>query len=739
MMTDDELAKIFVEQGEPDETGDLLPLPSMPLLEMKPPPGESVGASIMSGETEMQETGEAPMPDPTIPDIRLGMKVQLPNGEESRVQWIDPRRQRVGVGKRKRNMQFFHFTQVKDISSAPIVRELDKDRRKDAEEQQAPPPPPARMPATLPKGLMAHQLESIEFVYQHGGRAIIADEMGLGKTASAIASFEGLTTVVCPSLLKVNWGNEITKWAPNKSFAIIDGSDPDTVDAAARRADVVIINYDILYKHIGWLMERKNHTVVADEAHYLKTLDVRWNKTTRQHEVAKNTSRRAESFYNLQKSAARLLLLTGTPVLNRVRELFPLLHMLDPKRWGSFYKFCMDYCAGNYQYISARMGDRLNCDGRSNSRELHEILVDNYMIRHTKEAVLTQLPAKSRNTIMVSMPPDEQRNYNHVRNNFMDWVKKNGGADAVMRAQKAQVLVQLNKLRAAAAVGKAQAALHHIVNFFVSTQRPLVVFALHTELFDRLESGLKQINDSYKNAKRAKKPPPIPRPIRFASILGGMSDSKRQKAITDFQQKGEIDVLFYSIPIATGTTLTRGQDALFLERMWRPGDMVQAEDRLHRIGQRNAVGITYMDAEGTIDAKMGLLLANKSQAFSAVIDGVELDTQEANMLVFGDMLAEIGLTLTGDSLADLLGSAAEGDPIDIERNPSTSEPDAPFGEDTIEDPYIVAAIQGSMRRNAGAAAPLMEPDGEFVDDFGDPPEDTDQYDEFVSSSWHSPL
>jgi len=639
---------------------------------------------------------------------------------------------------------------------------------------------------------MARGIESVDYVGRKLMRCIAVDSkrslyitdgyIVTHNTISAIVAMRTPAVVVCPSLLKVNWAREITRWHPQSSVAIISGTkaeagaeyfDPEE-DARVRRlraagkrprrakppsasqvsqiqqkADIIVINYDVLPGHADWIMRRNNRTLIADEAHYLKTMDIRWDKGARRH-VLRKASQRAAAFYEMQREIDRLILLTGTPILNRVKELFPLLHMLDPATWNSGFQFCKRYCAGEYEWVVVRGGrgrkeQVFKCDGRSHSDELHERIKGVYMMRHTKEQELVDFPDKTRRTKLVSMPMRWQEQYRKAARDFMRWVAENGGPEAVAAAQMAQQLVQLGKLRGIAAQGKIEAALQFIVEFFESTQRPLVVFALHEAVFNGLEDGIEKINSQVRNAKASNKLPPISREIRVGRITGKVSGAKRQTTIDDFQQEGVIDVLLYSIPIATGTTLTRASDGLFIERMWRPADLSQAEDRLHRIGQKNHVFITYLDAEGTIDSKLGQLLVTKNEAFSAVIDGVELQTEEAAGLVFGEMFREMGLDISPSALRAIRAAMEEE---------SSELMDNPRQDGMMADPYVRASVLGvpfeeyigdrHLSPNVRTAA-MFDEDNEYIDTFGAEYYDDDNLhpntgDEHgASDSWYDPL
>ena len=636
MATQEELEVLF-GQGLAEETGDLVPLPAMPLLAPPPGPDEpSVAQHVEQGRIRQRATGEVDKVAPELDELRVGDEVEIPGGRSDVITWIDPKRKRIAVGK-GRHRTYVSLSDVEQTNGRRVAQDIDRVRQQQAREEQMPAPEPAQMPAQIgiPDGmkLYPHQLENVEFITERG-RGLIADEMGLGKTISALVCIEAPATIVCPALLKVNWAREINKWLPDLSVTVVNGSKEP--DREQQQADVVVINYDILHSHVGWIGQRGDRTLVADEAHYLKNLDIRWNKRERRHEPAAKSPRRARAFYELHAEVPRLILLTGTPILNRVRELFPLLHMIDRSEWGSGYQFCMRYCAGHFEFLGRRR--IFKCDGRSNMDELHARISGVYMMRHTKEAELKNLPAKSRGSIAVSLSKAYARQYRKARNDFLDWLVEHEGEEAVGRALQAEALVKLNKLRSLAAAGKAEACVAHIVDHFESTGRPLVVMGVHRDAFDLVRAGLDKVNETVDKALSKGKQPPIARKIRHDMVVGGQSASARQAAIDAFQDAGTLDVLLYSIPIATGTTLTRANDMVFIERMWRPADQLQAEDRIHRIGQEQKVFITYLDAEGTIDMKLAQLLMVKSETAAAVIDGNDLSLEESAALVLGEMI-----------------------------------------------------------------------------------------------------
>jgi SWI/SNF-related matrix-associated actin-dependent regulator 1 of chromatin subfamily A len=189
----------------------------------------------------------------------------------------------------------------------------------------------------------------------------------------------------------------------------------------------------------------------------------------------------------------------------------------------------------------------------------------------------------------------------------------------------------MTALRKLAAIGKVQAATQWIGEFLDSTARPLVVMSWHNEVHQAIAAAVDEMNALVGTNDQV-----VYRKIRYGFVTGEQSFAQRQKTIDQFQA-GELDLCIYGIPLATGTTLTRAQDVVFVERAWRPADLVQAEDRIHRIGQKNDCLVTYLDAVGTIDASIAALLADKVATAAGVIDGEDLSDADAASRVLGDL------------------------------------------------------------------------------------------------------
>lgn len=637
-MTEEELNLLFAD-GLAYEAGDLVPLPSMPLLAPAPGPDmPSVAEEVEEGRRRQRVTGEKPQVPADVVHLKVGMELKFPDGEVRKITGIYHKgnKVRIGTGSR-RNRAFWALDAVQTVNNQRLIAEMHKQAVEEARIQDEPPPPPMVLPPwPMPEGIRDYQVEQVAFL-ERRRRAILAAEMGLGKTLMGTMALHPPALVVCPRSLKPNWAAEINRWRPGLTVSIVSGGGDVSPDVY--QADVVIMNYDILEKHLDFIINRRFQTLIADEAHFLKNLDLRWNKVSKELELTRKGPIRARAFYQIQLHIPRLFLLSGTPIPNRPKELWPLLVMVDYQTWNNRLFFCQRYCGGKFDVVTAKGGEQrttLYCDGCTNAEELYQRTHNIYMSRLTKAAVLTELPDKQRNTIVVEMDADTAVKYHRARTEFEEWVFENGGPEAVMRASRAKALVQLNHLRKLAGIGKSPAAVEWIVDFFTSTQRPLVVAINFKETFAAVEGGLRKVNEAFLKGKGVG----IPREMRVAVFRGGETERVREQTVRAFQN-GEIDVLLFSVALGVGLTLTRSSDMLFMERLWRPADQAQMEDRIHRIGQLEKVMINYLEADGTIDADMAMLLVDKVKAAAAVVDGQNLDENSAADVVMGSMMRTI--------------------------------------------------------------------------------------------------
>jgi SWI/SNF-related matrix-associated actin-dependent regulator of chromatin subfamily A-like protein 1 len=412
-------------------------------------------------------------------------------------------------------------------------------------------------------------------------RAFLADEQGLGKTIEALATLEADAAypalVVCPASLKLNWLRELERWLPRRSAQALTGNGAGAPIAAA---DVTVVNYDILAPRLQELRALEPRALVLDESHYCKNA----------------AAKRTQAVQALSAAVPRdglVLALTGTPVVNRPAELISQLRILGRlEDFGSGVQF----------------GERFR--GPDAHLRLHWHLRARCFVRRLKADVLPQLPAKTRAVVPVEL--DNEAEYRLAERDVVAWLQSQPldlrELDAkVAAALRAERLVRLNALKLLAARGKLRAALTWIHDFCSSGER-LVVFAHHREIQRAVLEH-------------------FPRALH---ILGADSHRARDMALQAFQAPADAanQLIVCSIEVAgQGLTLTRSSNVVFLELDWTPAKHDQAEDRCHRIGQHDAVNVSYLLAANTIDETISTLLERKRAVIGAVTDGREEDEE----------------------------------------------------------------------------------------------------------------
>jgi len=431
------------------------------------------------------------------------------------------------------------------------------------------------------KTLMMFQADGLQFMEATGGNCLIADQMGLGKTVEALAYLAlhpemRPAVIVCPASLKLNWQREAEAWLETGDFVqIIEGGKKRSL-----YGQIVIINYDILNKWLPTLKEYNIQVVIYDESHSIKN----------------SKAARSKAAAELASEVPHRILLTGTPVLNRPAELWNQLAIIDPGQYRSnrFFQWHKRYADAKQLHFGRKTV--WDFTGASNLEELAASL-KTIMIRRTKAEVLPELPEKRRQTILI--PIDNRKEYDRADKEFLEWIANQKGAEAAELASNVEQLAKIEYLRQIAVRGKMKLATGWIANFLESGEK-MVVFATHKETIDELMLVFGEC---------------------AVKIDGSVSSEKRQEAVDAFQNDPAIKLFVGNIQAAgVGITLTAAADVAFLELGWTPALHEQAEDRCHRIGQKNAVNIYYLLAESTIDASIAAMLEGKRDVIDHITE-----------------------------------------------------------------------------------------------------------------------
>lgn len=473
---------------------------------------------------------------------------------------------------------------------------------------------------TLPGKLYPFQEQGVRQLIKWNGRALIGDDMGLGKTIQALTwlrlnpgAFPAV--ILVPASLKLNWRKEAEKWLETTNIEVLSGTKPHTPTAK-----LIIINYDILPAWLETLQKFAPKTVVLDEAHYIK------NESAQRTKAAKK----------LAKGCRHVIAMSGTAVVNRPIEIYNAIQLVNPGLMPSRWKFAHRYCGAKHN------GFGWDFNGASNIEELHQLLKQNIMIRRRKMDVLKELPDKTYSTIPLEI--SNRKEYQQAEGDFINYVrgitmehlvevekdlrktldfadgeildKDNLVEQKVLRIEGAETLVKIEALKQLAVEGIMDDVFNWIDDFLDSGQK-LIIFAVHKKVIDRL----------------------IQRYGRIAvKIDGSVSMTGRQNAVEAFQTNSRIRLFVGNIKAAgVGLTLTAAADVVFVEYPWAPGDMEQAEDRAHRIGQKNNVQIHRFIAVDTVVEKIIALIDEKKKIVQAVLDGI-VDKSSSGILK--DLLKE---------------------------------------------------------------------------------------------------
>ena len=433
------------------------------------------------------------------------------------------------------------------------------------------------------------QKEGLDFLLKSSGNALLADEMGLGKTVQTLAYLATEkqampALVIAPLVTLRNWQREIGNFMKKKSRngRLIEREIPSSTlirkgkSQEIGKFDFYIINYELLEKRFADLSKLNIRSIICDEVQNLRS------KSTKKYAAVKKLVALDSVKYRIG--------LSGTPIYNRGSEIWPIVDILRPGLLGSFKEFCEYFC-----YVN----DKGKAIVLENKREsLRSELCNHVMLRRKKSDVLKELKDKVRYKEVI----DSDSTY---YNKELDKIWKK------LEAEQKQAETEFDKSasyhraiqseRQAAGVAK----LPHVINFvknIMEIDESVVVFCHHRAIHDLLHKSLGEYNP--------------------ASIIGGQSDNLRQLQIDMFQE-GKTKLMIAGLRAGNvGINLTRAKYVIFAELDWSPAIHRQAEDRLHRIGQKNTVFAYYLIGNGTLDDHVAKILVDKSYEIDSVMDTI---------------------------------------------------------------------------------------------------------------------
>lgn len=437
-------------------------------------------------------------------------------------------------------------------------------------------------------------------------RFINGDDMGLGKTLEAIATINKANAfpclVICPNVVKINWQREWAKFTDKKAMVLTDSvrtSWPFFWQTGMNQ--VFIVNYESLRKYFVRRITKSEKWTLKD-VEFHQTIKLFKSVIIDESHKVKSTSTQQSKFCKgIASGKEYIILLTGTPVVNKPNDLVCQLGIMDRMiDFGGWKYFMSRYCSGP--------------NGASNLKELNFMLWKNCFFRREKAKVLTQLPDKVRQVMTCDIT--NRKEYQDAERDLINYLKKYKEADdeKIQKSLKGEVMVKIGILKDITARGKLKEVVEFVKDFRENGKKIILFCNLH-EIVDRLLAAFPSA----------------------VCVTGRQNMEEKQASVDAFQKNPKTDIIICSIKAASaGITLTAASDVAFIELPWTYADCDQAESRAHRIGQKDSVNCYYLLGRRTIDQKLYKIIEAKKHISNAVL-GAE-DNIQTNIV---DMMAHM--------------------------------------------------------------------------------------------------
>jgi SNF2-related domain/Helicase conserved C-terminal domain len=493
---------------------------------------------------------------------------------------------------------------------------------------------PAPTDRYTPAGLelMPHQGQLVAAAAEGDRTFLLADEPGLGKTAQALLAAEAADAwpllVVVPNVVKTNWAREAARWTPHRPATVVQG-DGENVDGFA---DIVVVNYEVLDRHVGWLGNFGFRGMVVDEAHFIK------NKTSQrsQHVLALSDRIRSRSPRPL------LMALTGTPLINDIEDFRAIWQFLgwidDEKPLGAL--------------MDALEETGLTPADRAFSAAARQCVIDLGIVRRRKVDVAADIPARRIADLPVELDGAVGRSIRAAERTlarrmvarYETALASRSTADAAPGGIDLELVrrVARAELKEATAgqsgenvfsmmrrigLAKADLAADYAAQLARSAGK-VVFFAKHVDVMDAAEETF---------ARQG---------VRYSSIRGDQTPGVRQANIDAFVRDPDVAVAVCSLTAAgVGLNLQVASNIVLAELSWTDAEQTQAIDRSHRIGQTEPVTAWRIIAAQTIDARIAELIEGKAGLAARALDGSDEEPAAA-----GDVQVEALVALLTDAL-----------------------------------------------------------------------------------------
>jgi len=493
-------------------------------------------------------------------------------------------------------------------------------------------PEPSSLGAPGGLQLMSHQARLVAAAAAGHRTFLLADEPGLGKTAQALLAAKAANAypllVVVPNVVKTNWAREAGLWTPNRPSTVIHGNG-DTIDGFA---DIVIVNYDILDRHVDWLGDLGFRGMVVDEAHFIK------NKTSQRSQHVLQLSDRIRS----RIAHPLLMALTGTPLINDIEDFSAIWQFLG---WINDTKPLAELMESLEETGLTPADPGFYPAARS-------CVVDLGIVRRRKVDVAADLPARRIADLPVELDGEASRSIREAERDLARrLVSRYEGALATRtsglviegidhdlvrqvatweRKDTTTAKTDQNVFTMMRRIGQAKAGL--AADYAAQLARnvgKVVFFAKHVDVMDIAQQTFTK------------------RGIRYSSIRGQQTPASRQQNIDAFVNDPDVSIVVCSLTAAgVGINLQVASNVVLAELSWTDAEQTQAIDRLHRIGQGDPVTAWRIIAAQTIDARIAELIDSKAGLAARALDGSDEEVSSS-----ADVQLEALVALLTDALS----------------------------------------------------------------------------------------
>lgn len=463
-------------------------------------------------------------------------------------------------------------------------------------------------PEALKAELRDYQVEGFQWLARlsaWGVGGVLADDMGLGKTVQALGALllrgeQGPALVVAPTSVGENWLRETQRFTPTLNAYLYRDADRAGLIESAGPGDLVIVSYQLLQRDAKRFASRSWHTLVLDEAQFIKNSQTKTSQAIR----------RIDADWRIG--------LSGTPLENHLGELWSLFRTLSPGLLGSWERF------------RQRFADPIERRKDDQRRQSLARLVRPFILRRTKDKVLRELPPRTEITLQAELSPLERRVYEDARLAALAELSGVGVGEQQEGQQRIRTLAWLTRLRQLAchprlvdATWKKSSAKLELLMSLVEELREgehrALVFSQFVKHLTLVREALDQQGVTYQ-------------------YLDGATPAKERQRRVDAFQAGEGELFLISLRAGgTGLNLTGADYVLHLDPWWNPAVEDQATDRAHRIGQERPVTVYRLVAEGTIEEQILSLHADKRELVAGVLDGTDraasMDTADLIRLI----------------------------------------------------------------------------------------------------------